>query len=377
MNQRLQNATINRPVPTVDCKSDPPLCGIVLAGGEGKRLRSFVYLLRGDLLPKQYVSFVGTRSMLTHTFQRAERLVSPERVYTVVNQQHLLFPEVRQQLSARASDTVLVQPENKQSGAGVLLSLVHLYKRYPNSTVAVFPADQFAMEDVLMKYVRLAGAIVRKQPSKLVLLGIRPEGEEPDYGYIVPRNHFNNDGWGGLEVSRLVEKPAVGEISDLLRRGALWNTMMMVFKAANFLDWVSDLMPAVSQRFQKIYDAIGTANETEIVREVYSQLEPINFSTDLLEPLIRYHPKGVVSLPLDDVMWSDWGTESRVLTILRRMGNASRLNGLPSLLREPMTLIERETETPRVAQKRIAQHVTARETVPKESDLNGVDQRSV
>jgi len=348
MTHRHQSAMINLPAPTVLRKSDPQLCGIVLAGGEGKRLRSFVYLLRGDLLPKQYVSFVGTRSMLTHTLQRAERLISPERVYTVVNQQHLLFPEVRQQLSARASDTVLVQPENKQSGAGVLLSLVHLYKRYPNSTVAVFPADQFAMEDdLLMKYVRLANAIVRKQPSKLVLLGIRPEGEEPGYGYIVPRNHFKNDGWGSLEISRLVEKPGLDEISDLLRRGALWNTMMMVFKAANFLDWVSDLMPAVSQRFQKIYDAIGTANETEILREVYSQLEPINFSTDLLEPLIRYHPKGVVSLPLDDVMWSDWGTESRVLNILRRMGNASRLNGLPSLLREPMTPIERrETETP-------------------------------
>jgi mannose-1-phosphate guanylyltransferase len=60
------------------------LCGLVLAGGEGRRLRSYVQQLRGEELPKQYVNFVGRRSMLEHTFHRAEKLIPANQILTVV-----------------------------------------------------------------------------------------------------------------------------------------------------------------------------------------------------------------------------------------------------------------------------------------------------
>jgi hypothetical protein len=78
----------------------PRRCGVVLAGGDGKRLQPFVRKLLGFELPKQYVSFTGNRSMLEHTFDRAEQLISPECLYTVVARDHLKHPEVCSQLSA-------------------------------------------------------------------------------------------------------------------------------------------------------------------------------------------------------------------------------------------------------------------------------------
>jgi len=63
-------------------------CGIVLAAGDGQRLRSFIQRLRDDSLPKQFVRFIGTRSMLEHTFHRAEKLIKTERLFTVVNRYH-------------------------------------------------------------------------------------------------------------------------------------------------------------------------------------------------------------------------------------------------------------------------------------------------
>lgn len=36
--------------------------GVVLAGGDGRRLEPFVNRVRGDSLPKQYLTFVGSRS---------------------------------------------------------------------------------------------------------------------------------------------------------------------------------------------------------------------------------------------------------------------------------------------------------------------------
>src|SRR5262247_2694309 len=68
-------------------------CAIVLAGGDGTRLKPFIRELKGvNALPKQYCNVIGSRSMLEHTFDRAERLIDPERIFTVVRQEHLPYP---------------------------------------------------------------------------------------------------------------------------------------------------------------------------------------------------------------------------------------------------------------------------------------------
>src|SRR5947208_182725 len=58
--------------------------GIVLAGGEGKRLQEFIRSRFGHQHPKQYCVFTGTRSMLRHTLDRSNRLVPRERLLTII-----------------------------------------------------------------------------------------------------------------------------------------------------------------------------------------------------------------------------------------------------------------------------------------------------
>jgi mannose-1-phosphate guanylyltransferase len=315
-----------------------PLCGIVLAGGEGKRLRPFIHLLRKDLLPKQYVNFIGTRSMLEHTLDRAEKLIPCERVFTVINEAHLAFSEVKQQISKRPRETVVVQPENKETAPGLLLPLMHLAKRYPNSTVAIFPSDQFVLEEErLMSYVRLASLFVKKDPSRLVLLGIEPDQAEAEYGYILPQKRLNA-ATGALEVSCFIEKPDYKKVPDLILKGALWNTMIMVFKTDTLLSLVREVAPGLHAMFGRIHEALGTPLEDAVVREVYQQLEPVNFSKELLEPYVEAHPPGLLAIPVQNVLWSDWGTESRIMEVLRRTGHAPRLNGLSLGLRQPVDL---------------------------------------
>jgi len=55
------------------------LCGIVLAGGEGLRLRPLTRRLYGDERPKQYAAVVGARSMLRQTLDRV-RLIQTLRI---------------------------------------------------------------------------------------------------------------------------------------------------------------------------------------------------------------------------------------------------------------------------------------------------------
>ena len=53
------------------------LLSVVLAGGDGERLRPFVQRWLGRHKPKQYCTFIGTRSMFQHTLDRSDRILLP------------------------------------------------------------------------------------------------------------------------------------------------------------------------------------------------------------------------------------------------------------------------------------------------------------
>jgi mannose-1-phosphate guanylyltransferase len=298
------------------------LWGIVLAGGDGKRLQPLVYNLRGDALPKQFVNFIGSRSMLEHTFARAEKLIPRERLMTVVSREHLKYPEVRRQIAGRVRNTVIVQPENKDTAPGLLLPLLHIYRRDPLATVALFPSDHFILEEErFVKYLYLACRTAEREPSSLVLLGIEPDQPDNEYGYILPGEEPDRlRGFGPKRVTSFVEKPAPLEARDMLERGALWNTMIMAFRAFTIFDLTARLAPSLHAVFERVGAAVGTRRERQAVTEAYRQIEPLNFSTGLLELLPKAAPNSLLALPLQGLLWSDWGSPRRLASVLMRPG---------------------------------------------------------
>ncbi len=306
----------------------PERCGIILAAGDGKRIQSFIHRWRGDRLPKQYVNFIGRRSMLEHTFSRAERLIDPRRIFTVVGRDHLSHPEARRQLSAREPYTVIVQPENKETAPGLLLPLAHLYRRYPDSAVAIFPSDHFIVEEELfMAHVDLACRLVERYAEYFVLLGIEPQEPETDYGYILPGNELKR--LAPLAVRPVVsfrEKPDIDGARAMLAAGGLWSTMVMVCKAKTLVGLVRGLSPRLHAFFERIRKAIGTSSEREAIAEAYRSIQPVNFSTGLLESFALEHASCLLVLPVRGVTWSDWGSERRLIDSLKKIGRVNRVS---------------------------------------------------
>jgi mannose-1-phosphate guanylyltransferase len=111
-----------------------------------------------------------------------------------------------------------------------------------------------------------------------------------------------------------------------MRAGGLWNTMIMAFKSSTLLHWMNRLAPALYGQFQQIYQAIGTPREPEVVRDVYSRLKPINFSKEFLEPMVKSYPSSLVMLPVRDLLWSDWGTASRIQEVLKKISQLQQTN---------------------------------------------------
>ena len=117
------------------------LWSIILAGGEGERVRPLIQAWLGCHKPKQYCSFIGTRSMFQHTLDRAVRLTRPERIMSVIARGHL--QEALAQLEGRDAGTVLVQPKNCNTAAGIFLPLTFIRAQDASATVVIYPSDHF------------------------------------------------------------------------------------------------------------------------------------------------------------------------------------------------------------------------------------------
>lgn len=293
-------------------------CAVILAGGDGVRLRSYVQRLRGDCLPKQYVKLLGDRSMLEATLHRAHKLVPAVRQYVVLTEGHFDYPEVRQQLANHPGIHIDAQPCDRDTGMGLILSLAQLHDGHPESVVVVFPSDHFIREeDLFLAHVDAACRLVEQDSSKIVLLGITPTAPDIEYGYILANNHWHIAfPFGARAAVGFVEKPHSGLARRLMLQGAFWNTMVMVFKLETLLEQIHEISPMTFRSFKQFCRAVGSKNWTNVVNQVFAQAQPMNLSKGLLETLAAKRNHTLLVLPVRGVHWSDWGSEDRIFNAM-------------------------------------------------------------
>lgn len=287
---------------------------VVLAGGEGERLKPFVSLWKGDALPKQYCDFDGEGTMLERALARAARLAPHERTLTVIGPGH---GRHLARIPARLPGLFLEQPANRETGPGILLPAAHALKRDRDATLIFLPSDHFIDgEQAFAAQVESAAELAEARPDRLVLLAAEPEGPERDYGWVEPRRAVEGPRGPAYEIARFREKPGREEAERLHRGGALWNTMIMAVKARTLWAMARRRMAKAASAFEALLPAIGTVGERRATELVYEEIGPANFSRELLEP----EAASVLALSLRGVKWSDWGRPARIVESLSRAG---------------------------------------------------------
>ncbi len=285
----------------MDARSAKPWA-IVLAGGEGSRLRG--HRIRGEPLtsPKQFCTFREGGSLLQVTLARAQRVAARDRILSVVCESHRPWWEA--QLRWKAPENVLAQPSNRGTAVAILHGLVHILSRDPDPRIVVLPCDhEVDDERILVATLHQAVRAAEDWPRHTVVLGFTPERAEPDFGWIVPER---GEPGPTRSVRVFVEKPQRASALDLMRDGALWNSFILAGTGLGLLGLYEEAQPELLRIFARAMAEGGWS--PEVLPALYRRLPALDFGLDVLQRTASR----LRLLAAPSCGWTDLGTPARV-----------------------------------------------------------------
>jgi mannose-1-phosphate guanylyltransferase len=277
------------------------LWSIVLTDGRGQGLTTLV---------KRWLRHCGTKSHQTIAKIQSssepkldgDPIFSPHRRVTVVAQEDLTtgWLDPRNQESSR----ILVQPQKRGNAAAVFLGLTYVMAEDPEAIVLVYPSDHFIYPEAqFAKIASSATKIARELKQWMILLGIRPEKFETEYGWIQPGPTM---GWTyGCHLRRieaLLDKSNVKNRSTALANGCLCNTSILAASATSLWAAAEDSFPEMLRLFQEYAGWIGSSQEETKLTAAYEKMPVLDFSMDILQSILSQ----VVVIELSSLVWSDW-----------------------------------------------------------------------
>jgi mannose-1-phosphate guanylyltransferase len=303
---------------------------VVLAGGDGTRLRPLTRFLSGDERPKQFCSIFGGQTLVEQTLRRVSQAVPVNRTVIVLTQAH--EPFYGPLLSRMRSDRILVQSENRGTAPAIVYALQRIASEAPEASVAVFPSDHYiADENRFLSYVNLVFQFVEVKEGWVTLLGVKPENPEVEYGWIEPdAPMFVTGGHVFHRVRRFWEKPSLASAQTLMRTGCLWNSFIMVGRLNCFREMIARATPSLYQAFEAIKLDLNTPTEERQVEALYYRLPQTNFSRQVLE----VSPSKLAVLPMAGIGWCDMGEPRRVVSVLMRLRDQPRMSSFRHTIKE-------------------------------------------
>jgi mannose-1-phosphate guanylyltransferase len=294
--------------------ANPHRWALILAGGDGIRLRHLTRFVSAEDTPKQFCKLWGGRTLLGHTRQRVARLISPERTAFVLRASHERF--ISAELADAPSWAKMAQPSDRGTLAAVSFGITQLLALDSQAVVAVFPSDHYyENEAAFTAGIDLALAAAEDNPESVVLIGAPASFAATECGWIEACAGPNGDYRGVLGVKNFWEKPSVRLARELFERGCVWNTFIMVGRADAFQETIRATAPEYCQAFLRLPGEAEASYETRL-QTVFARLAADGFSERVLSGL----PRQLGVFCLGDVGWSDLGDPQRLLETMTRAG---------------------------------------------------------
>lgn len=284
--------------------------GVVLAGGDGVRLRSLTRALFGDDRPKQFCPLVSGQTLLSQTVRRAKSSIPGGQILFAFTRAHREF--YLQETSAPASQRI-VQPYNKGTAPPIIFSVLSIHQVSEDALIAILPSDHHYADDRHFTAALESGfEIAASHGDSVVLIGAHPDRPEIEYGWIELGAAVQNNRHDLLRVRSFREKPTQEVAQAMLAQPSAWNTFVMVGRARTFLDVIASAVPDTLQALRSL--PLWAGDETPIEDSAYEQMPSCDFSRQVLSIVSMR----LLVLRVLNLGWTDLGNPGRVMRILKR-----------------------------------------------------------
>ncbi len=297
---------------------------VIIAGGKGTR---FWPLSRAGR-PKQLLKILSGKSLIAETAARVYALGGRRRtlVVTIADQ----LAALRRELGDLPKNNFLAEPEGKNTAPCIGLAALELARRDPEAVMIALPADHWVRDPAAFRNTLKTAVALAERHERLITIGIRPEYPETGYGYIVKSRPVGAKSAAAFAVKRFTEKPSLARARNLMRRRALWNSGIFIWKASTLLELLARYQPAIGAALESIRRAAAGKSLAQpdprlraaIARE-YKKMPSLSIDYAVME---RAGAEGKVLTLEADFGWSDVGSWAAVHRMMAKdeSGNASR-----------------------------------------------------
>jgi mannose-1-phosphate guanylyltransferase len=223
----------------------------------------------------EFAAPLDRQTLFKMTLSRARSIVPRDQIVAVIDRaQKLRWSE---SLAMLPGGNVIAQPHYRGSAIEVLLAALTMLERDPSARIIAMPTDHYVSNETALASSLLDAATPTAHTrNNLALIGIKPEQPATESGYIVPGRWFED---GTRSVLRIVKPSGKVAASDLIARGALWDSAIVAARAPVLVGLLRACMP-------NLVDEIETAlaqGESADVRQralarVYTRLPSVDLS---------------------------------------------------------------------------------------------------
>lgn len=294
---------------------------VILCGGSGTRLWP---LSRKDF-PKQFVPLIDNKSLLQLTFERM-RAVSVNMLTVGAEEHRFLLQDAAESATVRASH--ILEPVGRNTAPAMAAAAILSNQ---DDLLLFAPADHYLPDtkgfaDTIWQGISAALA------GHIVAFGVSPSFPSTAYGYI-GKGEILPDGHA-CKVIRFTEKPDPVAARDLMQSGHLWNTGILLVKAAVLLKALAKHAPDILESCRKACSNI-TADGSFI------HLDGHEFSacrSESIDYAVLEKHDSVAVLPYSSA-WSDVGSWNAMATLVFPDDEGNRLHGQAHALQASGTFI--------------------------------------
>lgn len=250
---------------------------LIMAGGRGERF----WPKSRKNLPKQFLSLTNDgKTMIQLTVERILPLVDIDDVYIATNEAYKQL--VREQLPTLPEENILCEPVGRNTAPCIGLGAIHIHHKYEDAIMIVLPSDHLIKNNNMFTDTLTNACKIAEKGQNLVTLGITPNYPETGYGYIkaVLGSALDN----AYRVERFVEKPDLELAEQYVHSGNYyWNSGMFIWKISTILSNIDKFLPETSQGLKTISDAIGTAAQDSVLKNIFPQLPSESIDYGVME----------------------------------------------------------------------------------------------